>query len=155
MSSVTYEWSMERRWYWQGKTDVLWEEPIPVPLFPPDFPHGLSWDRIRPPRRATGDRRPEPDLRDQWSATERLNYGKACLPVITITKRRYSELITFLFVVTSLSSWNVLCHHGVNLFSKNVRVHITKRNPDCLDGIHDDVYCWNSPSCIRVYTLFR
>ena len=97
MSSVTYEWSMERRWYWQGKTEILREEPIPVPRFPPDFPHGLSWDRIRPPRRETGDRQPEPDLRDQWSTTERLDHGKPCLPVTTTTKRWYSELITFLF----------------------------------------------------------
>ena len=44
-------------------------------------------------RGETGDRRPEPDLRYQWSATERLNHGKACLPDSTTTKRWYSELI--------------------------------------------------------------
>ena len=49
----------------------------------------------------------------------------------------------------------VMSPRSKSVFSTNVRVYITKRNPDCLNGLHDDVYCWNSPSCIRVYTLFR
>ena len=27
-------------WYWQGKTDVLGEKPVPVPLCPPQIPYG-------------------------------------------------------------------------------------------------------------------
>ena len=34
-------------WYWQGKTKVLGEEPVPVPHCPPQIPHGLTWDRTR------------------------------------------------------------------------------------------------------------
>ena len=32
---------------WQGKTEVLGEKPVPVPLCPPQIPHGLIWDRTR------------------------------------------------------------------------------------------------------------
>jgi hypothetical protein len=42
-------------WNWQGKTEVLGENPVPVPLFPPQIPHGLTRDRNR--ASAVGDRR--------------------------------------------------------------------------------------------------
>jgi hypothetical protein len=32
-------------WNWQGKTEVLGEKPVPVPLCPPQIPHGLTRDR--------------------------------------------------------------------------------------------------------------
>ena len=31
-------------WSWQGKIEVLGEKPVSVPLFPPQIPHGLTWD---------------------------------------------------------------------------------------------------------------
>ena len=31
-------------WYWQKKTDVLWRKPMPLPVCPPQIPHGLAWD---------------------------------------------------------------------------------------------------------------
>jgi hypothetical protein len=34
-------------WNWQGKTEVLGEKPVPVPLSPPQIPHGLTRDRTR------------------------------------------------------------------------------------------------------------
>jgi hypothetical protein len=34
-------------WNWQWKTEVLGEKRVPVPLCPPQIPHGLSRDRIR------------------------------------------------------------------------------------------------------------
>jgi hypothetical protein len=34
-------------WNWQGKTEVLGEEPIPVPLCPPQIPNGHTRDRNR------------------------------------------------------------------------------------------------------------
>jgi hypothetical protein len=34
-------------WNWQGKTEVLGENPVPVPLCPPQIPHGLNRDRTR------------------------------------------------------------------------------------------------------------
>jgi hypothetical protein len=34
-------------WNWQGKTEVLGEKPVPVPLCPPQIPHKLTWDRTR------------------------------------------------------------------------------------------------------------
>lgn len=32
--------------YWQGKTEVLGEKRIPVPICPPQIPYGLAWNRI-------------------------------------------------------------------------------------------------------------
>jgi hypothetical protein len=34
-------------WYWQVKTEVLGEKPVPVSLCPPQIPHGLNRDRTR------------------------------------------------------------------------------------------------------------
>jgi hypothetical protein len=34
-------------WNWQGKTEVLGENPVPVPLCPPQIPHGLTWNWTR------------------------------------------------------------------------------------------------------------
>jgi hypothetical protein len=34
-------------WNWQGKTEVLGEKPVPVPLRPQLIPHGLARDRTR------------------------------------------------------------------------------------------------------------
>jgi hypothetical protein len=34
-------------WNWQGKTEVLGEKPVPVPLCPPQIPHGLTRDQTR------------------------------------------------------------------------------------------------------------
>jgi hypothetical protein len=34
-------------WNWQGKTEVLGEKPVPVPLCPPQIPHRLTRDRTR------------------------------------------------------------------------------------------------------------
>jgi hypothetical protein len=34
-------------WYWQGKTDVLEEKSIPVPLCPPENSHGITWNENR------------------------------------------------------------------------------------------------------------
>jgi hypothetical protein len=42
-------------WNWQGKTEVLGEKPVPVPLCPPEIPHGLNRDRTR--ASAVGGRR--------------------------------------------------------------------------------------------------
>jgi hypothetical protein len=42
-------------WNWQGKTDVLGEKPVPVPLCQPQIPHGLT--RYRTRASAVGGRR--------------------------------------------------------------------------------------------------
>jgi hypothetical protein len=34
-------------WNWQGKTEALGKKPVPVPLCPPQIPHGLTRDRTR------------------------------------------------------------------------------------------------------------
>jgi hypothetical protein len=41
--------------YWQGKTEELGEKPVPVPLSPPQIPHGLTRARTRGERPATND----------------------------------------------------------------------------------------------------
>jgi hypothetical protein len=40
-------WRATIEWYWQGWTEYLGEKPIPVPLCPPQTPHGLTrtWTR--------------------------------------------------------------------------------------------------------------
>jgi hypothetical protein len=35
-------------WNWQWKTEELGEKPVPVPLCPPQIPHGLTRDMIEP-----------------------------------------------------------------------------------------------------------
>jgi hypothetical protein len=35
-------WRATVEWYWQGKTEELGEKPVPVPLCPPQIPHGLT-----------------------------------------------------------------------------------------------------------------
>jgi hypothetical protein len=40
---------------WQGKTEELWEKPVPVPLCLQQIPHGLTRDRTR--ASAVGSRR--------------------------------------------------------------------------------------------------
>jgi hypothetical protein len=42
-------------WNWLGKTEALREKPVPVPLCPPQIPHGLALDRTR--SSAVGGRR--------------------------------------------------------------------------------------------------
>jgi hypothetical protein len=34
-------------WNWQGKTEVIGEKPVPLPLCPPQIPHGLTRDQTR------------------------------------------------------------------------------------------------------------
>jgi hypothetical protein len=40
-------WRATVEWYWQGKTEELREKPVPVPLCPPQIPHGLTRARTR------------------------------------------------------------------------------------------------------------
>jgi hypothetical protein len=42
---------MECQWYEiiDGRTEVLGEKPVPVPLCPPQIPHGLTQDQTRAP----------------------------------------------------------------------------------------------------------
>jgi hypothetical protein len=35
------------KWQWQGKPEGLGGKPVPVPLCPPQIPHGLPWERTR------------------------------------------------------------------------------------------------------------
>jgi hypothetical protein len=51
-------------WNWQGKTEVLGEKPVPVPLRPPQIPHGL----------APGS---NPGLRGGRPVANRLSHGTA------------------------------------------------------------------------------
>jgi len=40
-------WRATVEWYWQGKTEELGEKPVPVPLCPPQIPHGLTGSLTR------------------------------------------------------------------------------------------------------------
>jgi hypothetical protein len=39
---LIWVWRATVEWYWQGKTEELGEKPVPVPLCPPQNPHGLT-----------------------------------------------------------------------------------------------------------------
>lgn len=39
------EYGATVEWYWQGKTKKLGKRPVPVPLYPPHIPHGVTWVR--------------------------------------------------------------------------------------------------------------
>jgi hypothetical protein len=69
-------------WNWQGKTEVLGEKPVPVPLCPPQIPHGLTRDRTR--ASAVGGRR-----LTAW-ATARPNWGVA-IDSTNVTERGRPE----------------------------------------------------------------
>jgi hypothetical protein len=51
---VIYEYGALVEWYWQGKPEELGEKPVPVPLSPPQIPHGLT--RARTQASAVGGR---------------------------------------------------------------------------------------------------
>ena len=53
-------------WHWQGKTKIPGENPVPVPLCPPQIPHGMTQDRTRA-------------LRGERRATNRLSHSTAKL----------------------------------------------------------------------------
>jgi hypothetical protein len=38
-------WRAMVEWYWQDKIEELGEKPVPVPLCPPQIPHGMTWVR--------------------------------------------------------------------------------------------------------------
>jgi hypothetical protein len=44
---MIWVWKATVEWYRQGKTEELGEKPVPVPLCPPQIPHGLTqaWTR--------------------------------------------------------------------------------------------------------------
>jgi hypothetical protein len=44
---MIWVWRPTMEWYWQGKTEELGEKPVPVPLCPPQIPHGLTRERTR------------------------------------------------------------------------------------------------------------
>jgi hypothetical protein len=44
---MIWVWRATVEWYWQGKTKELGEKPVPVPLCPPQIPHGLTQARTR------------------------------------------------------------------------------------------------------------
>jgi hypothetical protein len=44
---MIWVWRATVELYWQGKTEELGEKPVPVPLCPPQIPHGLTWARTR------------------------------------------------------------------------------------------------------------
>jgi len=44
---MIWAWRATVEWYWQGKTEELGEKPVPVPLCPPQIPHGLTRERTQ------------------------------------------------------------------------------------------------------------
>jgi hypothetical protein len=44
---MIWVWTATVEWYWQGKIEELGEKPVPVPLCPPQIPHGSTRARTR------------------------------------------------------------------------------------------------------------
>jgi hypothetical protein len=44
---MIWVWRPTMEWYWQAKTEELGEKPVPVPLCPPQIPHGFTQERTR------------------------------------------------------------------------------------------------------------
>jgi hypothetical protein len=51
-------------WYWQGKNELR-EKPVPMPLFPPQIPHGLALAQTL-------------NLQGERLATNLMSHGTAC-----------------------------------------------------------------------------
>jgi hypothetical protein len=72
-------------WKWQGKTEVLGEKPVPVPLCPPQIPHGPTRTRRKSCPSATlsttnltrTDPGSNSGLRGERPATNRLSHVTA------------------------------------------------------------------------------
>jgi hypothetical protein len=47
LTGYTWVWRDTVEWYWQGKTEDLRENHIPVTRCPPQIPHRLTWARTR------------------------------------------------------------------------------------------------------------
>jgi hypothetical protein len=64
-------------WNWQGKTEVLGEKPVPVPLCPPQIPKGRTRDRTRAfavgGRRLTASAMARPSLLVTWYVSRFIN----------------------------------------------------------------------------------
>jgi hypothetical protein len=43
-----YEYGSSVEWYWQGKSEELRENSVPVPLYPPQIPNGVIGALVRP-----------------------------------------------------------------------------------------------------------
>jgi hypothetical protein len=69
---MIWVWIATVEWYWQGKTEELGEKPVPVPLCPPQIPHGLTrawtWASAVRGRRLTTWAMPRP-TGSYWSST--------------------------------------------------------------------------------------
>jgi hypothetical protein len=65
---MIWVWRATVEWYWQGKTEELGEKPVPVPLCPPQIPHGLNRASAVRGRRLTtwAMARPMPRLTDSF-----------------------------------------------------------------------------------------
>jgi hypothetical protein len=44
---MIWVWRATVKWRWQGNTEKLVENPVPVPRCPPHIPHGLTWEQTR------------------------------------------------------------------------------------------------------------
>jgi hypothetical protein len=56
-------------WYWDGKSEVLEENTVPVPLCPTQIPHGLIWYQTR----AFGDKTPGNQRPEAWHGEIRVD----------------------------------------------------------------------------------
>jgi hypothetical protein len=141
---MIWVWRGTVEWYWQGKTEELGENPVPVPLCPPQIPNGLNRARTR--ASAVRDRRPTTSAMarppenlwsngnhashytaedDLWSITYHVSIN--CCPFRKHNwcyKQTFTQLDLVLF---SLDAW--LCfsgHRSLGMYSRTDKVTTRK-----------------------------
>jgi hypothetical protein len=108
-----------KEWYWQAKTEELGEKHVPLPLCPPQIPHGLTGSRTWPPRSETGDWPPEP-----W-------HGRVWLWYLNIENIATIKVIVLWFYCSVFEGNNTYYIHylysSLNIFTRVIKWKMTKR----------------------------
>jgi hypothetical protein len=142
--------------YWQGKTEELWEKPVPVPPCPPQIPHGLIRARTR-----TSAVRP---------ATNDLSHGTALdiLQSIHPLNTKLSQL-SWHFIFFYSAPWQCTFHKTQNTHQFSIMVfynsciwthllitpslHFSRVCDVCLT-LPDTCFNWNQSSSGRDYNAY-
>jgi hypothetical protein len=85
-------------WYWQGKTEVSGEKPVPMPLCPPQILHGLTRDRTRASM-----------VGGQW-----LTAWAMAWPIRPTYSNGTVHWTAVVWIPAEITSWSLYCYHILN-----------------------------------------
>jgi hypothetical protein len=97
-------------WNWQGKTEVLGEKPVPVPLCLPQIPHGLTRDRTR----ASAVR---------WLRQLVTHHSLAFVCENSVIDKEFT-LRSCYFLSVSLHQCSILTHSGLSAYVRGAALRI-------------------------------